>query len=39
MKLQDLEMGYKEKCKISSSDLIDKEITLNNYYLNYNFGY
>jgi hypothetical protein len=36
-KLQDLEIGYKEKFKILT-DLIDKEIAANNYYFNYNMG-
>jgi tetratricopeptide (TPR) repeat protein len=37
-KLQDLEIGYKREVQSFNSDLIDKEIAANNYYLNYNMG-
>lgn len=38
MKLQDLEIGYKREIQNFNSDLIDKEIAANNYYLNYNLS-
>jgi Tfp pilus assembly protein PilF len=37
-KLQDLEIGYKREVQNFNSDLIDKQIATNNYYLNYNMG-
>ncbi|MCG9791620.1 tetratricopeptide repeat protein [Flavobacterium algicola] len=37
-KLQDLEVGYKREMQNFNSDLIDKEIATNNYYLNYNLS-
>lgn len=37
-KLQDLEIGYKREVQNFNSDLIDKQIATNNYYLNYNLG-
>lgn len=37
-KLQDLEIGYKREIQNFNSDLIDKEIAANNYYLNYNLS-
>lgn len=37
-KLQDLEIGYKRELQNFNTDLIDKEIAANNYYLNYNIG-
>ncbi|AWG20459.1 hypothetical protein FFWV33_02400 [Flavobacterium faecale] len=38
MKLQDLEVGFKREMQNFNSDLIDKEIATNNYYLNYNLS-
>lgn len=38
MKLQDLEIGYKRDLQNFNTDLIDKQISANNYYLNYNIG-
>jgi tetratricopeptide (TPR) repeat protein len=38
LKLQDLEIGYKREIQNFNSDLIDKEIAANNYYLNYNLS-
>lgn len=37
-KLQDLEIGYKRDLQNFNTDLIDKQIATNNYYLNYNIG-
>lgn len=38
MKLQDLEVGYKRDLQNFNTDLIDKQISANNFYLNNNFG-
>ena len=38
MKLQDLEIGYKRDLQNFNTDLIDKQISANNYYFNYNIG-
>lgn len=38
MKLQDLEIGYKREMQNFNSDLIDKEIAANHYYMNYNLS-
>lgn len=38
MKLQDLEIGYKRDLQNFNTDLIDKQISANNFYLNNNFG-
>ena len=38
LKLQDLEVGYKREVQNFNSDLIDKQIATNNYYLNYNLS-
>lgn len=38
VKLQDLEVGYKREIQNFNSDLISKEIAVNNYYFNYNLG-
>ncbi|MFC5682493.1 tetratricopeptide repeat protein [Flavobacterium sp. MAHUQ-51] len=38
MKLQDLELGYKREMQNFNSDLIDKEIAANHYYMNYNIS-
>ncbi|MBC5836941.1 tetratricopeptide repeat protein [Flavobacterium muglaense] len=38
LKLQDLEVGYKREIQNFNSDLISKEIAVNNYYLNYNLS-
>jgi tetratricopeptide (TPR) repeat protein len=38
MKLQDLEIGYRREVQNFNSDLISKEIAVNNYYLNYNLS-
>jgi len=38
LKLQDLEIGYKRDVQNFNADLVDKEITANNFYLNYNLG-
>ncbi|WP_418262016.1 tetratricopeptide repeat protein [Flavobacterium faecale] len=38
LKLQDLEVGFKREMQNFNSDLIDKQIATNNYYLNYNLG-
>lgn len=38
LKLQDLEVGYKRDVQNFNTDLIDKQIAANNYYLNYNLG-
>lgn len=38
MKLQDLEVGYKRDLQNFNTDLIDKQISANNYYLNYNIS-
>lgn len=38
LKLQDLEIGYKRELQNFNSDLISKEIAVNNYYLNYNLS-
>jgi tetratricopeptide (TPR) repeat protein len=37
-KLQDLEVGYKRDVQNFNTDLIDKQIAANNYYLNYNLS-
>jgi tetratricopeptide (TPR) repeat protein len=37
-KLQDLEIGYKREVQNFNTDLINKQIATNNYYLNYNVG-
>ncbi|WPR72518.1 hypothetical protein SLW70_05100 [Flavobacterium sp. NG2] len=37
-KLQDLELGYKREMQNFNSDLIDKQIATNNYYMNYNLS-
>jgi len=37
-KLQDLEIGYKKEMQNFNTDLINKQIAANNYYLNYNIG-
>jgi Flp pilus assembly protein TadD len=37
-KLQDLEVGYKREVQNFNSDLISKEIAVNNYYFNYNLS-
>lgn len=37
-KLQDLEIGYKRELQNFNTDLIDQQIAMNNYYLNYNMG-
>jgi hypothetical protein len=38
MKLQDLEIGYKRDLQNFNTDLIDKQISADNYYFNYNIG-
>ena len=38
LKLQDLEIGYKREMQNFNSDLISKEIAVNNYYFNYNLS-
>lgn len=38
VKLQDLEVGYKREIQNFNSDLISKEIAVNNYYFNYNLS-
>ena len=38
LKLQDLEVGYKREMQNFNSDLIDKEIASNNFYINYNIS-
>ena len=38
LKLQDLEIGYKRDLQNFNTDLIEKQIAANNYYLNYNIG-
>lgn len=38
LKLQDLEVGYKREIQNFNSDLISKEIAVNNYYFNYNLS-
>jgi len=38
LKLQDLEIGYKREMQNFNSDLIDKQIVTNNYYMNYNIS-
>jgi len=38
LKLQDLEVGYKKELQNFNTDLINKQIAANNYYLNYNIG-
>ena len=38
LKLQDLEVGYKKEMQNFNTDLINKQIAANNYYLNYNVG-
>ncbi|MDY8134642.1 tetratricopeptide repeat protein [Aquimarina sp. 2201CG5-10] len=37
-KLQNLDLGYKRELQNFNADLIDREIVMNNYYLNYNLG-
>jgi tetratricopeptide (TPR) repeat protein len=37
-KLQDLELGYKRELQNFNTELIDRQIATNNYYLNYNLG-
>ena len=37
-KLQDLEVGYKRDLQNFNADLVNKEIVVNNYYLNYNLS-
>jgi predicted Zn-dependent protease len=38
LKMQDLEIGYKRDLQNFNTDLIDKQIAANNYYLNYNLS-
>ncbi len=38
LKLQDLEVGYKRDLQNFNTDLIDKQISANNYYFNHNIG-
>lgn len=38
LKLQDLEIGYKRDIQNFNADLVDKEITAENLYFNYNLG-
>ncbi len=38
LKLQDLEIGYKREMQNFNTDLINKQIAANHYYLNYNIG-
>ena len=38
LKLQDLEVGYKRDLQNFNTDLVDKQISANNYYFNYNVG-
>ena len=37
-KLQDLEVGYNREVQNFNADLLDREIVVNNYYMNYNMG-
>lgn len=37
-KLQDLEIGYRRELQNFNTELIDRQIATNNYYLNYNVG-
>ncbi len=37
-KLQNLDLGYRRELQNFNADLIDREIVMNNYFLNYNLG-